>query len=400
MQFQYLAKSSEGERIKGQIEAEDSKRALQVLRDKELYVLKLKRAKIQTSFNFLNKRVSAKDLSMFCSQVGTMLKSGVSITKALETVGNQTQKKALKNAIKEMAKDLENGNTLSNSVAKHDDIFPPVFTSLVEAGETGGVLDSVLERLAGHFESEREIKAKVKSAMSYPLFVCTFAIIALILMLIFIVPSFIGMFEDLGAGDKLPLLTKMLISLSEFMQRNIITMLMICGLMFIALRLSLKKPSVKIWWDYSKTKIPIFGSIIKKMAVSRFCRTMALMTASSVGVVTSLQLVSKSVGNNSFGEEILDALVGIQEGGTLIGEFRNSKFLDSLTLQMLAVGEETGKIEDMLEKVGLFQEQEVKYSADRMASLIEPVMIIVVGALVALIVIAIMLPMFDMMQYV
>lgn len=400
MQFQYFAKDLDGKKIKGFIEAEDSKRALHLLREKELFVLNLKRARIQTSFNFLNKRVSAKDLSMLCSQVGTMLKAGVSITKALETVSEQTQKRALKEALKEISRDLENGHTFSRSVAKHEDIFPPVFMSLVEAGETGGVLDSVLERLAGYFESERELKAKVKSAMTYPVFVCGFALIALVFMLIFIVPNFVGMFEEMGAGDKLPFITQMLISSSEFMRQNIVSLIIILGAIFIGIRLSLKKANVRIWWDYSKTKLPIFGKIIKQVAVSRFCRTMALMTASSVGVITALQLVSKSVANNSFGEEILDVLMGIQEGGTLVGEFKNSKFLDNLTLQMLSVGEETGNIEEMLEKVGVFHEQEVKYSTQRMASLIEPVMIVFVGAMVGLIVIAIMLPMFDMMQYV
>jgi type IV pilus assembly protein PilC len=345
-------------------------------------------------------RANAKDLSMFCSQISTMLKSGVSITRALETVGKQTTKKALKQSIIEITKDLENGNTFSKSVAKHSDVFPPLFTSLVDAGEAGGVLDSVLERLAKHFESERQLKAKVKSSMTYPLFVCGFAIIALILMMIFIVPSFVGMFEELGAGDKLPFITKMLISMSSFIYQHIILLFIIMGLIIITLRLSLKKASVKLWWDYIKTKIPIFGNLIKKFAVSKFCRTMALMTASGVGMIQSLQLVSKSVDNNSFGEEILDVSIGIQEGGTLIGEFKNSKFLDNLTKQMLMVGEETGNMEDMLEKVGLFQEQEVKYTADRMASLIEPVMIVIVGIMVGFIVTAIMLPMFDMIKYV
>jgi type IV pilus assembly protein PilC len=400
MQFQYLAKNKEGEKIKGQIEAEDLKRALHMLREKELYVLQLRRAKIKTSFNLLNRKVSIKDLAMFCSQVGTMLKSGVSITKSLETVGGQTSKRALKQSIREITKDLENGNTFSKSIAKHEDLFPPVFTGLVDAGETGGVLDSVLERLAKYFENEREIKAKVKSAMIYPIFVCGFALIVLILMMLFIVPSFVELFEDLGAGDKLPLMTKMLISLSEFIQQRIISIFMITGLIVIALRLSLKKASVKIWWDYNKTKIPILGSLVKRVAVSRFCRTMALMTASGVGVVPALQLVSKSVGNDSFGEEIMDVLMGIQEGGTLVAEFRNSKFLDNLTLQMLAVGEETGNIDSMLEKIGLFHEQEVKYATTRMASLIEPVMIVIVGIMVGLIVISIMLPMFDMIKYV
>jgi type II secretory pathway component PulF len=168
----------------------------------------------------------------------------------------------------------------------------------------------------------------------------------------------------------------------------------------IALRLSLKKASIKIWWDYSKTKIPILGNLVKKIAISKFCRTMALMTASGVGMVKSLQLVSKSVGNDSFGEEVLDVLIGIQEGGNLTGEFRNSKFLDNLTLQMLTVGEETGNVDEMLEKVGFFQEQEVRYSANRIASLIEPVMIVLVGVMVGFIVMGIMLPMFDMIKYV
>jgi type IV pilus assembly protein PilC len=192
----------------------------------------------------------------------------------------------------------------------------------------------------------------------------------------------------------------MLMAMSKFIQNNIILLFVAIWLIAIALKLSLKKANIKIWWDYNKTKIPIIGNFIKKIAVSKFCRTMALMTASGVNMVKSLELVSKSVGNNSFGEEILDVQAGIQKGSTLTKEFRNSKFLDKLTLQMLMIGEETGNVDEMLEKIGLFQEQEVKYSTNRMASLIEPTMIVVVGIMVAFIVIAMMLPMFDMIRYV
>ncbi len=400
MLFQYVARNKAGETIKGQIEAEDSKRALHVLRDMELFVLTLKRGRIQTSMRLFKRRASVKDLSLFCSQLSTMLKAGVPIIKTLSTVGEQTQNRVLKETISSMAKDLENGNTLSESVRKYDDVFPQVFQSLIEAGETGGVLDKVLERLANYFEGERELREKIKSAMTYPLFIGAFAIVAVIFMLTFMVPNFVAMFEEMGVGDKLPLITQILIGVSNFIQSNLILIGILTIVVILSSRIILQRPDIKIWWDYKKTQFPIFGKLIRKVAVARFCRTMSLLTASSVGIVTSLQLVSKAVSNDNFGEEILDVLLGIQEGGTLAKEFKDSKFVDKLTLQMLSVGEETGNIEEMLEKIGVYHEQDVKYTTERLASLVEPIMIILVAVMIAFILAAVMLPIFDLMQYI
>lgn len=398
MLFQYVAKNIAGEMIKGHLDAEDSKRALYLLREKKLYVLKLKRAQIQTSLRLRIKKVEVKDLALFCSQTSTMLKAGVPITRALQTVSEQTGNRVLKDALIDVLKDLENGSTLTESINKKEDVFPQIFVSLIEAGESGGVLDTVLDRLGDYFESEREIKEKVKSAMTYPIFIGAFAVVALIFILTFIVPSFVSMFEEMGAGDQLPFITQLLISFSGFLQRHIISVILFSGLTILALRALLQRPNIRIWWDFKKTKIPIFGKLIKKIAVSRFCRTLSLMTACSVGIVTSLQLVSKAVDNSSFGEEILDVILGIQEGGTLVNEFKKSRYLDNLTLQMLSVGEETGNLETMLEKIGIYHEQDVKYSTERLASLIEPIMIVTVALFVGLILAAVMLPMFDMMQ--
>lgn len=399
MLYQYVAKNTSGDIVKGQIEAEDHDRALHLLREKKLFVIQLKRAQIHTSFSFLQRQVGPKELSLFCNQVSTMVKAGVPITRSLVTVAEQTSNKILKKAVTEIVKDLEGGNTLTESVKKHEEAFPQIFISLTEAGETGGILDTILERLAAYFEGEREIKEKVKSAMTYPLFIGGFALIAMVLMLIFIVPNFVSMFTDLGAEDQLPAITKMLIGLSDFFRYNIIGIFLFLAIALFGFNLIMKTPKVKIWWDYKKTTIPIFGKLMAKIAVARFCRTMALMTASGVGIVTSLQLVSKAVENDYFGEEILDALTGIQEGSSLVKEFTKSKFMDSLTLQMLSVGEETGNVDSMLEKIGIFYEQDVKYSTERLASLIEPMMIVVVALMVGVILMAVMLPMFDMLQF-
>jgi type IV pilus assembly protein PilC len=399
VQFQYIAKNLAGETIKGQIEAEDQKRALHLLREQKLYVLNLKRARIQTGIKLFIKKVSVKDLSMFCSQLATMLKAGISITKSLNALGEQTENKVLKKTIKEIVKDLENGSTLKDSVEKHDDVFPQIFISLIEAGETGGVLDIVLERLALYFDGERELKENIKTAMTYPLFIGGFAIIVAIFMLTFMVPNFVSMFEEVGAMEHLPFITKLLIAVSDFLKQNLIILIIGIFVLITSLRFFFQKQNIRIWWDYKKTQLPIFGRLMKKVAVARFCRTMALMSASNVGIVNALQLVAKAVDNANFGEEILDVLVGLQEGGTLSSEFSTSKFLDNLTLQMLTVGEETGDLDQMLEKIGVYLEQDVKYSTKRMASLIEPILIIGVALLVAVILIGVMLPVFDILQF-
>lgn len=400
MLYQYLAKDFSGKLVKGQIEAQDHRRALHLLREKELFVVEIKRVQVQTSFSLFKRRVGPKELSLYCSQLATMVSAGVSITRALAIVAEQTDNKLLKEATSNIIKELENGNSLSDSIKKHGQAFPQIFISLMEAGESGGMLDVILQRLASYFDSEREIREKLKSAMTYPSFIAAFALVALNLMLIFVVPNFINMYGDLGAGDQLPMITKILISFSSFLRSNIFWVIILLLLLVFSFSKLMEIPSVKIRWDYKKTSLPIFGKLLGKTALARFCRTMALMTASNVDIVSSLQLVSKAVENDNFGEEILDALAGIQEGGSLADEFKTSKFIDSLTLQMLKIGEETGSLDEMLEKMGRYHEEDVKYSSERLGSLIEPAMIIVVALMVGLILIAIMLPMFDMMQYI
>ncbi|WP_350344533.1 type II secretion system F family protein [Proteinivorax tanatarense] len=397
MNYRYIGKDTLGNVVKGNIEAENQQRALWLLKEKEVFVTKIKEVE-QTQSIGQKGRIKLKDMAIFCNQLSAMVESGVPVAKALKSLQQQTESKVLKRNLVEVVKDIEGGKSLSESLKEREGAFPQIFISLIEVGEMGGVLDVTLKRLAEFFEREKEINDKVKSALTYPAFIMAFSGIAIIFLLVFVVPNFVQMFVDMGVEDELPTITVVLISITDLLRQNFITLIIIVLAAFILAKYLWVNEKIAKYIDGKKIHLPIFGSLLRKVALSKFTKTLAIMVQSGVDIVTALSLVSKTVENRDFEERILEAREHLREGTGLVEQLKANPFIDTMAIQMIEVGEETGSLDKMLDKVAKFNEDEVKHTTDRVSSLIEPIMIVVLAVIVAVILLAVLLPMFDLLH--
>lgn len=343
--------------------------------------------------------VKPKDITIFARQFSTMINAGLSLTKCLTILGQQTESEGLRVIIAQVGKDVESGQSLSDSLAKHPKIFPPIFINMVRAGETGGVLDEVLNRVADHFENEAEIKGKIVSAMTYPLAMFGLVMVILIAMMIFVVPVFQGMFASMGAD--LPLPTQILVNISEGSRGwPGLIFVVVTGILAFAFRQWKRTDSGRLIWDTIKLRMPVFGQLIRKMALARFTRTFGTLVSAGVPILSALEIVGATAGNAVVEVAVKKVRAAIKEGETIAKPLSEAPVFPSMLVQMIAVGEETGALDAMLNKVADFYDSEVSAGVDTLTSLIEPLMMAVMGGLVGGIVIALYMPMFQMVSLV
>jgi type IV pilus assembly protein PilC len=338
--------------------------------------------------------VKLKDITIFSRQFATMINAGLSLTKCLAILGQQTESKVLREVIVQVGKDVEAGQSLSESLSKHPRVFPPIFINMVRAGETGGVLDEVLNRVADHFEREGSLKARIKSAMTYPLAMGALVLIVLVIMMVFVVPVFQGMFESMGG--QLPAPTQFLVDVSALLRSpmGVVLALAIFGVIML-FRWWKSTPSGRFAWDSFKLKMPIFGPLVRKLALARFTRTFGTLVAAGVPILSSLDIVGDTAGNDVVARSVSKVRAAIKEGETIAKPLSESPVFPSMLVQMIAVGEETGALDAMLSKVADFYDEEVSVAVDGLTSLIEPLMMATMGLIVGGIVIALYLPMFQ-----
>jgi len=393
--FTYKVRDGGGSLLNGQIDGDNLTMVANKLRQTGYIVIELKEkslAKRDINLPFGNK-VKSKDLTVFSRQFATMINAGLSLTKCLAILAEQTESKPLKAVTSEVLKDVEQGKGLSDAMAKHPKIFPPIYINLVRAGETGGVLDEVLMRVAEHFEKEASIKAKIKSAMAYPSAMFSFSMIITFVLITFIVPLFVKMFDDMGG--ELPLPTKILLGASNFMRSSwFIIIPALIGLRYLYKRYN-NTPNGKMKIDAFKLRLPIFGALAKKMAVSRFSRTLSTLMASGVPILQALDIVADSAGNAVVTDAVKNARSSIKEGETISKPLAGSKVFPAMVVQMIAVGEETGALDTMLKKIADFYDEEVSNTVDALTSILEPMMIVVMGILIGGIIVSLYLPMFQ-----
>ena len=400
--FKYTVRDKAGKTIDGTLEG-DSKDAVSARLRQMGYVIVtldegggLLKSMSQVRFGT---GVSPKDVTIFARQFATMINAGLSLTKCLAILGQQTESEGLRMVIAQVGKDVESGQSLSDSMVKHPKIFPGIFINMVRAGETGGVLDEVLNRVADHFESEQELKGKIKSAMTYPLAMGGLVLVILIAMLIFVVPVFEGMFAAQNAA--LPLPTQILVDVSKGARGLPGVFTVVGSIAFTVLfRWWKKTPAGNFMWDSILLRMPIFGEIVRKMALGRFTRTFATLVASGVPILGALEIVGATAGNEVIARAVQKVRSAIKEGETIAKPLSESPVFPSMLVQMIAVGEETGALDTMLNKVADFYETEVAAAVDSLTSIIEPVMMAVMGLLVGGIVIALYMPMFQIITLV
>ena len=397
--FAYKAQSRQGEILEDEIEGNDAMSVATTLRQQGLLVIDIKEQSVgQKDILEPFKKVKLNDLVVFTRQFTTMINAGLPIVRALYVLSEQTSNKKLKETLDDVRKEVEAGLALSEALEKHPKVFSRLYTEMVRAGEIGGILDDVFLRVAGQLEKDQELRRKVKSALTYPIVVLVLAILAASFMLIFIVPIFAQMFEDLGGT--LPLPTRIAMGLSDVMT-SIWGVLVYAGMIggvifFLRWR---KTENGRKAVDPAMLKIPArIGDIVQKVALARFARTLGTLSAAGVPILQSLEITATSSGNYVIEKALLKSREAIREGLPIYQPLESEWVFPPMVTRMIAVGEETGDIDGMLAKIAQFYESEVDAAVKALTSIIEPLMIVVVGAIVGGIIVAMYLPMFQIFE--
>ncbi|AZO95692.1 type II secretion system F family protein [Halocella sp. SP3-1] len=398
--YEYEAVNHSGNKISGTIEVEAADLAAKQLKEKGYYptaINEKKEKKKLADYLTVNKRVKTKDLTIFSQQFAAMIDAGISLVDCLNILYQETEHSRLKEVIRGMQEDIETGMSLSETMMKYPAVFPTLYCQLIKAGETGGVLDKILNQLVNHYERQDEINRKIKSALYYPFTILIVAILVVIFLLVRIVPMFVTMFA--GFGAELPWPTRILLGLSAFVQAYWWFLLIIMVLLILILYKYLKTAEGKHRLDRFILKIPVLGKMIKKIIISRFASTLAVLLGSGIDLLASLAVVEEVLNNKVYADLLLEARGQIREGVNLSHLLAEAAEFPGMVVQMVRIGEESGSLEKMLQKINIFYEQEVESSIDASISLIEPMMIVLLALVVGFIVISIVMPMFDMYQY-
>jgi type IV pilus assembly protein PilC len=407
--FAYTARDATGGAQKGNMDAENEAAVARLLREKGLVVSNISRAKGSAPAGSKDVvvtkkkgsggfgRVKLADLSVFCRQFSTMIDAGVSLVRCLSVLGEQTPNVKLRRIIWDIQSEVEQGSTLSRAMAKHPRVFNNLFIGLVRAGEVGGVLEESLQRLAGFLEKDLELRRKVKSAMTYPTIVMTVAIAIVLGLVTFILPRFMDLFIELGMKeDDMPAMTRFLMAFSHFLTSGFPVRQIILGVVltaaFIGWKFFTRTKFGRRFADTVKLKMPVFGKLNHKIALARFARTLGTLMVSGVPILQALETVAGTVDNDIIGDAILEARARIREGDRIGDPLQKSKMFPPMVVQMVSIGEESGALDQMLQKIAEFYEQEVDSALSSLTAAIEPVMIVFLGGAVGFIVIAMFLP--------
>ncbi len=390
--FEYKGKTLAGAAVQGELSAGSREDLERILRQNRIMITSIRKKPAELKLK-LGTGVKKIDISRFTRQFATMIGAGLPMVQCLEILGTQTENKALSKIIINVKDSVASGSTLSEAMAKHPKVFDPLYTNMVEAGEVGGALDTILVRLAGYREKADALVRKVKGAMVYPAVVLVVATGVTIAMLTFIVPVFANMFNSLGA--ELPGPTKVILGISKFLTSNFHFILLALGAAITGFVLWVKTEAGKATFDKITLKAPLFGNLIRKSAVARFTRTLGTLLSSGVSIIDAMDVTAKTAGNAVIAGAIRRAVLAIAEGETITGPLKDSGVFPPMVTQMISVGEKTGGLDEMLAKIADFYDEEVDAAVSAMTSLIEPLIIVVLGAVIGGILVAMYLPMFE-----
>jgi type IV pilus assembly protein PilC len=397
--YAYRVRDRQGKLVTGTLVADSEPLVLSRLQEMgyvPIQVTERKESVLGREFSLRPGHVKLKDLAVFSRQFATMVNSGLPILRALAILAQQIESKSLANVVGEVRVEVERGSSLSAAMAKHPKAFNNLYVAMVRSGETGGVLDSVLLRLADQLEREVELRRRIKSAMTYPVVVLFLVTMILAAMLLFIVPQFKTIYAELQGT--LPLPTRILLAVSDAVRHYWYIVLLVVVALVIVLRRYKKTERGRAQVDAFKLRVPVFGSLFHKVALSRFSSTLSILLRSGVPVLQALDIVSETVNNKVLTRAVMDVQSSVKEGESISRPLGKHKVFPPMVVHMLSVGEETGAVDSMLEKVAEFYDAEVTAQVDALTSLIEPLMIAVIGGAVGLAVIALYLPMFNIIN--
>lgn len=395
--FKYKAKSSGGDYVTGVVEAGSLNEAMADLYQQNLIPIDLKQTADREEFKIkwpFGKRLGLPELVMFCRQMYSLTKAGVPIIKAIAGLAESTDQECLRDSLRKLSKDLAGGKSLTLSMQEQSDIYSSLFISMVNVGENTGRLEDVFKQLADYYSMEYETRKRISAAMRYPTLVILFIAAAMVVLNIFVIPVFSQMFAKFGVD--LPLTTRILIGTSNFFVQYWPIMAGVAVALPILIRWSLNKKSVRLAWDRVKLRLPVMGSIIDRSLLGRFSRSFSLMLQSGVPLNLALSLVAEAIDNKFLEERILDMRRQIEQGNSLSTVTTQSKMFTPLVLQMFAVGDETGRVDELLQEAADYYEREVDYDLKSLTAKIEPILLIFVAVIVVILALGIFTPMWDM----
>ena len=399
--FQYKVKDKSGKLVEGSLEAENAQLVVSKLRSMGYVPIEIQQQggssfQRELKLPFFSDRVKLKEVAVFSRQFATMINSGLSLLRSLNILAEQTESKALAEIVNQVRMDVEKGSSLSQAMSKHPKAFGRLYVSMVRAGEIGGALDSVLMRLADTIEKQVELRRKVKSAMTYPLVVAVLVLTIVTAMLLFVIPMFQDIYKQLGGT--LPPPTQLLINISNICRKFWYLIFLVEGGGAFAFRRWINSEEGRKQWDAIKLKVPVFGKLVRKTALARFSRTLSALVRSGVPILESLDIVAETAGNYVVAKAVRETQAAVKRGDPLSKKLEEHPVFPPMVVQMMAVGEETGALDEMLDKIADFYDQEVEATVDALTSLIEPLLIVVMGVCVGGMIISLYLPMFNIIK--
>jgi type IV pilus assembly protein PilC len=396
--YAYRGIDPQGKRVSGAVDGISEAAAQDRLRSMGITASSVRQAKVEstsqaTGLSFLQPRVTLKDLAIMTRQLATMISAGLALMRALSILSEQSDNRSLRGIVDDVRQGVERGLSFSDAVARHPKTFPPLFINLVRAGETGGFLEDSLIAIAENYEKEVKLRATIKSALTYPIVVLVMAVIGMLGMIIFIVPIFKSMFADLGG--ELPIPTQILVSLSESAAIWVPIVLALTGVAVLWWRANKHRPEVRNIVDPLKLRAPVFGQLTKKIALARFTRNFGTMVKSGVPILQALSIVGATSGNYVIEKALQNVQESVRLGRTIAAPLANEPIFPPMVTQMISVGEDSGSLEVMLEKVSAFYDTEVESATEQLTALIEPLMIAVLGVILGGMIVALYLPVFN-----
>ncbi|MFH1457847.1 MAG: type II secretion system F family protein [Candidatus Omnitrophota bacterium] len=397
--FKYTAVDYVGRKVHGRIKAKDRASVVSTLRKGQLYIISIVEIDEKKAWLFAQKRmVRPEELMVFSRQLSALVKAGIPLVKSLNTLFNQVENRHFKEIISTIFTDIEAGKSLSDALSSHPETFPPLYINLIRAGEVSGALEVILERLSSYLEGATKLNRKVKSAFIYPAVVLAFAFLITALILLKVIPSFKNIYDQMGA--RLPIPTQVAIKFSDWTKQYFLVFLVATPLLFFLFKFLMHQPAFRLKWDKFKLNMPVFGLLLRKVIIARFARTLATLLRSGVPIFSALDTASKTSGNRVVEMTLEQVRMQVSKGEKIADSLTQSNVFPPLVVNLIAVGEETGELPGMLERVALFYEDEVDSSVSGLTSLIEPFIIIFLGVVIGGIVLAMFLPILQLTRLV
>ncbi|MEA4901055.1 type II secretion system F family protein [Desulfitobacterium sp.] len=394
--YAYKAKNLNGEELSGTYEVTDVDMLTAMLQEQGYFLVDVQQEGKALAVEDIFQRVTIKDIALFCRQYAVILSAGITIVDGIAILRDQIEKKKFKEVLEDVHEELQRGRVLSAALSDHKDIFPEFMLNMIQVGEASGTLDVIMNQLADFYEKENKIRRKIRTALTYPLILLFLIVGVVILLLVKVLPTFSGILQSMGG--ELPLITKVLLGISNFVSSHLLMLTMITVFLIAILSYLAQKSEVKYWLDSLKLKLPLLRKPTVKVITSRFARSMGILLRSGIPVITAIEIMSNLLGNRVAEHKFMACCEEVREGKGIAGPVKRVGLFPPLLIHMIAVGETTGELDEMLTRTAGFFDEEVEEAIDKLTAAIEPAMIIIMAVVVGSIVAAIMLPMVSIMN--